>query len=77
MYGRSECKDKGPNAAIRWAKWDETNDKWLKASLDEVKEWTEEGHRGLSMEVFALQDIRPGEEVSIEEKQHFFVDNFY
>jgi len=59
------CESRGPNAAIRWASWDKTNDIWLKASLDEVKEWTREGHRGLSLEVIALRDIEPGEEVSI------------
>lgn len=60
------CWGKGPNAEIRWASWDESNDTCLKASLDEVKEWTVEGHRGLSFEVIALRDIEPGEEVFID-----------
>ena len=59
------CDGRGPNAIIQWASWDETNDTWLNASLDEIKAWTQEGHRGLSFEVTALRDIREGEEVSI------------
>lgn len=65
--GMSRCGgEEGPNAKVRWADWDDTNDTWREASLEEVKRWTEDGHRGLSMEVVALRDIRPGEEVFID-----------
>lgn len=50
----------GPNAAYRWSAgdWDPTSPAWLNMTLDEIAQ--QEG-RGLSMEIFALRDIHPGE----------------
>jgi len=62
-----ECDDNGPNARVKWTEWDGgiTSD-WLNKTVDEIKELTENGHRGLMLEVVATRDIYPGEEVFID-----------
>ena len=52
----------GPNAEYRWSTWDETQD-WLSLSLDELKA---RNYRGLSLDIIALRDIQPGEEIFID-----------
>ena len=55
---KKECGPKGPNAAFRWSTgWDPTSDVWRKMSLQDI---AKEKARGLSMELYALRDIRPG-----------------
>lgn len=59
-----ECGPEGPNAAIRWSgEWDPTTKTWLDFTIEELEERTD---RGLSLEVVALRDIKPGEEVFID-----------
>jgi hypothetical protein len=50
----------GPNAAYRWSAgdWDPTSPVWLNMTLDEI---AQQQGRGLSMEIFALRDIHPGD----------------
>ena len=61
---RMPCgSNEGPNAALRWATdWDETTAATLKLSLEEL---TEQTNRGLTLELYALRDILPGEEVRV------------
>ena len=59
-----DCTKRGPNAEIRWAKWDKTNKSWLNASLQTLQRNIENDQRGLSFDVVALRDIKAGEEVS-------------
>ena len=56
----------GPNSALRWATWDKNTPKWLNYSIEDMIEATEDGQRGLSLEVYALRDIEIGEEVTID-----------
>lgn len=59
-----ECGNQGPNAAIRWAQgWDPVSDKWQTYSYEQLDKETS---RGLALEVYALRDIAPGEEVFID-----------
>jgi hypothetical protein len=54
----------GPNAEHRWASgWDATSDKWRQMSLDELNKQKE---RGLALEIVALRNIEPNEEVTID-----------
>jgi SET domain. len=65
--GQGHCGEKGPNAKVRWGtSWDPDTPEWLKLSLEEVVERTENQRRGLSLEVVATRDIHPGEEVLID-----------
>ena len=61
---RMPCgSNEGPNAALRWATdWDKTTAATLKLSLEEL---TEQINRGLTLELYALRDILPGEEVRV------------
>lgn len=62
-----DCEKNGPNAMIRWAtNWDKDTEKWLQMSLDEIAQRTEEGTRGLSLEIIATRDILPNEEIFID-----------
>lgn len=59
-----ECGPKGPNAMFRWASgWDPVSDDWLNKTVDDI---AKEDGRGLSMEIVALRDIEPGEEVFMD-----------
>ena len=58
-----ECGPDGPNAMFRWADWDPDTPAWLNKTVDDIAK--EEG-RGLSLEIVALRDIKPGEEVFMD-----------
>ena len=59
-----ECGPKGPNAKFQWASgWDPDTPTWLTMSVDDIAK--EEG-RGLSLEIVALRDIEPGDEVFMD-----------
>ena len=60
-----ECGEEGPNAAIRWASpdWDPRTEVSLKASLEDMAPNLD---RLLAMEIVALRDINPGDEVFID-----------
>jgi len=59
-----KCGPKGPNAKFQWASgWDPDTPTWLTMSVDDIAK--EEG-RGLSLEIVALRDIEPGEEVFMD-----------
>jgi len=55
-----------PNAELRWASWDPNTEPWLKGTLEELAERTRNDERGLSLEVVALRDIKPDEEVFLD-----------
>lgn len=62
----------GPNAYIRWATdWDENTNEWLNMTMEEIKEASSEGRRGLSLEVIALRDIHPNEEILMDYGEHW------
>ena len=62
------CKD-GPNAKVKWASaWDKASPQWLEMTMEELAK--QEG-RGISMEIVALRDIEPGEEVFIDYGQEW------
>jgi hypothetical protein len=55
---------RGPNAIVRWASsWSPDTEKYLNSSLEEIFDKTREGKRVLTIEVIALRDIHPGDEV--------------
>ena len=59
-----KCGPKGPNAAIRWSSgWDTASHEWRNKSLDEIDHHV---GRVLSLEIVALRDIAPNEEVFID-----------
>lgn len=58
----NEC-GKGPNAKFQWASWDPDTPSWLEMSVDEI---LQNLGRGLSIEIVALRDIEPGEEVFMD-----------
>jgi hypothetical protein len=60
------CGNKGPNAEVRWGYWDETTEPWLNSTIEELTEKLTRNERGLSMELIALRDIGPDEEVTID-----------
>lgn len=67
MNGEGHCSAAGPNAKIQWGtSWDLDTEEWLNLSFEEVIERTQNQKRGLSLEVIALRDIYPGEEVFID-----------
>jgi SET domain len=57
-----ECGPHGPNAAYRWAS-DPVTAEWLALSVEELRH---QSGRGLAMEIVALRDIPPGEEVFLD-----------
>lgn len=60
---RSNCNCV-PNAEVRWSNgWDDTSDAWRKMSLYEL---AQQPFRGLDMDIVALRDIAPGEEVFLD-----------
>lgn len=62
----SPCKDKGPNAKYQWSTgWDPTSDLW-RSTNKTLGELGSEYRRVLSMELVALRDIEPGEEVYVD-----------
>jgi hypothetical protein len=64
LRSESHCGPDGPNAKLQWAtSWDPDTTDWLKLTMDEIKELTALRKRGLSLEVVATRDIKPGEEV--------------
>lgn len=67
MPNSGQCDGNGPNAKIRWSTgWDPDTAQWLKYSLEKIQNSTAERRRGLSFEVVAIRDIRPGEEIFID-----------
>lgn len=61
---KKECGPKGPNAKFQWASgWDPDTPTWLTMTIDDMAKG--EG-RGLSLEIVALRDIEPGEEVFMD-----------
>ena len=61
---KKECGPNGPNADYRWSTgWEPRSDDWRKMTVDEI---AKQSGRGLSMEVVALRDIEPGEEVFMD-----------
>lgn len=61
---KKECGPNGPNAMYRWSTgWEPRSDEWRKQSLKEIGR---QKGRGLSMEIVALRDILPGEEVTFD-----------
>ena len=71
--GGDHCGNEGPNAKITWASpsWDHTTAEWLGKSLEEIHAATKLGHRGLSFEVVATRDIKPGEEIFVDYGIHW------
>ncbi len=64
--GEGQCRDKGPNAKIRWGtSWDNATSDWLKKSIEQIEAETKLGHRGLSLEVIATTNIAVGQEVRL------------
>ena len=65
--GANTCNNgNGPNARVQWASgWDPKTKDWLQKSMEEIKELTVNGQRGLSLEVVAMSDIAPGDEVRL------------
>jgi hypothetical protein len=61
-YG-GQCSELGPNAQIVWASWDPMTKDWLNKSIPEINTLTEQSQRGLSLDIVALRDINPGDEV--------------
>lgn len=63
----TRIKQKGclaPNAEYQWSPgWDQTSDEWMGMTLDEI---ASQPYRGLHMDVVALRDIQPGEEVFVD-----------
>lgn len=60
----SRTKNCRPNAKMRWSQgWDKTSDEWRKESLNELSKKT---FRGLSMDIVALHNIVPGEEIFMD-----------
>jgi len=60
---RGQCGPEGPNAEYRWASgWDKDTDKWLEKSFDYI---ASQRQRGLAMEIVAIRDIQPGDEVCL------------
>lgn len=56
----------GPNARVQWASgWDPNTKDWLQKSMEEIRELTANGQRGLSLEIVATTDIGIGEEVRL------------
>lgn len=61
---KKECGEKGPNAVYQWSSgWEPLSDKWRQMTIDEI---AHQRGRGLSMEIVALRDIEPGEEVFLD-----------
>lgn len=61
---KKQCGPKGPNVGYRWSTgWEPRSDQWRKMTVDEI---TQQTGRGLSMEIFALRDIKPGEEAYLD-----------
>ena len=59
-----DCGPNGPNAYVRWSTgWDIGASEWLAKPLQEL---AKQDGRFLSMEVVALRDIAPGEEVFLD-----------
>ena len=59
-----ECGPDGPNAAFQWASgWDPDTPRWMNMTVEEM---AKEDGRGLSLEIIALRDIAPGEEVFMD-----------
>eukprot|EP00816_Leptocylindrus_hargravesii_P013146 CAMPEP_0196809040 /NCGR_PEP_ID=MMETSP1362-20130617/9000_1 /TAXON_ID=163516 /ORGANISM="Leptocylindrus danicus, Strain CCMP1856" /LENGTH=684 /DNA_ID=CAMNT_0042183585 /DNA_START=106 /DNA_END=2157 /DNA_ORIENTATION=+ len=56
--GDGTCKFE-PNAAYRWSSW-EAHEKWLKMPVERL---LKKEQRALSLEIVALRDIDPGEEI--------------
>jgi hypothetical protein len=63
-FREKKCGSKGPNARIQWASSgrEKDNDKWLQMSLRELGQ---QRGRGIAMEIVAMRDIQPGEEVCL------------
>lgn len=58
------CGPDGPNAKVRWSSgWDPESHEWRNKTLDEIDQHT---GRILSLEIVALRDIAPNEEVFID-----------
>ena len=65
----TDCGPNGPNAMVQWSSgWDPASDEWRNRTVDEI---SKETGRGLSMEIVALRDIQPGEEVFIDYGQEW------
>ena len=61
---QKECGPKGPNVSYRWSTgWEPKSDEWRKLTIEEI---AKQAGRGLSMEIVALRDIEPGEEVYMD-----------
>ena len=61
---KKECGSRGPNVGYRWSTgWEPSSETWLKMTIEEI---AEERVRGVSMEIVALRDLEPGEEVFMD-----------
>lgn len=61
---KKECGPEGPNAELRWSSgWEPKSDRFRNFTIDEI---AQQKGRGLSMEIVALRDIQPGEEVFMD-----------
>jgi hypothetical protein len=61
---KKQCGPKGPNAEYRWSTgWEPSSDDWQRMTVDEI---AKQRGRGVSMEIVALRDIEPGEEVYMD-----------
>jgi len=61
------CDGSGPNAKIEWSSgWDPKSEKWSDMSFTKIKKETAKGNSGLSFDVIATRNIKPGEEVFID-----------
>ena len=61
---KKECGPDGPNAEFRWSSgWDLMSDTFRNFTIDEI---AQQRARGLSMEIVALRDIQPGDELFMD-----------
>jgi hypothetical protein len=64
VKGEGQCQDGIPNAKVQFAtEFDPMTREWMEMSLYQIKEMVENKHRGISLEVVAIRDIEPDEEV--------------
>ncbi len=65
-WGGTCGHSQGANAVVRWASWDKKTGRWLNSTLENLTEKTQNDERGLTLEIVALRDIQPDEEIFID-----------
>ncbi|KAG7345925.1 SET methyltransferase domain containing protein [Nitzschia inconspicua] len=67
VKGEGACQDGIPNARVRFAtEFDPMTKDWLNLDLADIEERVKNKQRGISLEVVALRDIEPNEEIFID-----------